>query len=161
MLWRTPSTFPWRACVLKNKENLKLSCFLSVLFKAYHCLVISRLKSIVLGAFMACLDEWSSFSRKLLFRYELGFTMIKVNFLELWHYQPWETSSLDPFLKYLSLRFMHPCSVNTPFALLDETRACWLQNLCLKFFRRECGELCVWVLKHEFCIRSSHLGFLT
>ena len=52
------------------------------------------------------------------------------------------------------------CSVDTPFRLLDETRAYWLQNLSLKFFRRECDKLCVWILKCELCIWSSHLGFL-
>jgi len=42
---------------------------------------------------------------------------------------------------------MRPCSANAPFALPDETRACRLQILSLKFFRRECGELRILILE--------------
>ena len=47
------------------------------------------------------------------------------------HCQLWGDFVSWSLLEISFLRSMHPCSANAPFALIDETRACWL--LSLKF----------------------------
>ena len=87
----------------------------------------------------------------------MAFAMIRPDFLKLCHPRPWRDSVSWSLPKTSFFRFMHPCSVNAPFALIDEIRACWLLSPNLKFFRRKHGELCV--LRLETRVLHMRLAF--
>jgi len=166
VLWGTSfwlSIFPSRACVLMNNKNSKFSCFPSIFFEDYHCQVISRSKSTALSAFAAALmNEVQLLNYALTNEVQLlENSSSDRNYLLPWNTQSLWSSVFPVHEEILSFDFLLKSDWCAPFRFLDETRAYWLQSLSLKFFRRECDKLYVWILKCELCIWSSHLGFLT